>query len=297
MLSEEERVILLQVIEAFGWTAFASTALIFTLYGLDKRSLQYPNKIFWLATISTIVSAFFVPFGTISLEPGTYDTLTPQCNAQAFIGHYGFMSWAISVALSSVWLYLLLKNSKFLIRAEDEILTWYCTACYILPLLPTIIALIADVYGPLGVWCFIDSQYGYGWILGLFYIPITACCIVASVFLILSVLLLLQRVKAKINNESRHFEYNDEQWYHLQIRLVVSLTLTVLITLGLMIYAFVTLAAINLGEPITRTFGESITLVVFIFLLYLVLVVSLLSTKMPFRFIKQRRSNRSDEHK
>jgi hypothetical protein len=291
MLSEEEHVILLHVIEAFGWAAFALTSLIFTLYGLDKRSLQYPNKIFWLSTIPAIVSAFFVPFGTISLEPGTYDTLTPQCNAQALIGHYGFVSWSISLTLSAVWLYLLLKNSKFLLRAEDEILTWYCVLCYILPLLPPIIALIANVYGPLGQWCFIDSRHGYGWILGLFYIPITVSCIVTAVFLTLSVLLLLQRVKAKIKNESRHFEYNDEQWYHLQLRLVVNLTLTTCITLGLMIYAFVNIAAANRDEPIVRTFGEAITLSVFIFLLYLVLVVPMLSTRVPYNFIRQRLSS------
>lgn len=291
MLSDEERSILLQVIEAFGWTAFALTSIVFTLYGLDERSLQYPNKIFWLSTIPAIISAFFVPFGTISLEPGTYDTLTPQCNAQAFIGHYGFVSWAISLALSAVWLYLLLKNSKFLLRAEDEILTWYCVFCYILPLLPTLIALIAEVYGPLGHWCFIDSQYGYGWILGLFYIPITVCCVVTGVFLIMSVLLLLKRVKAKRKNEARHFEYNDEQWYHLQIRLVVNLSLTTCITLGLMIYAFVTIAAMNRGEPIVREFGEAITLSVFIFLLYLVLVVPMLSTRVPYNFIRQRLSS------
>lgn len=101
-------------------------------------------------------------------------------------------------------MYLLLKNSKFLVRAEDEILTWYCTLCYIVPLLPTIIALVANVYGPLGAWCFIDARHGYGWILGLFYLPIAACCIVAGVFLILSVLL-LQQVR-KINaNKSRLF--------------------------------------------------------------------------------------------
>lgn len=99
-----------------------------------------------------------------------------------------------------------------------------------------------------------------------------------------------QRVKAKLNNESRHFEYNDAQWYHLQIRLVVSSSLIVLIALGLMIYAFVVIAASNRDEPITRTFGESIALVVFIFLLYVALVVPLLSTSVPFKFAKRRRS-------
>ncbi len=200
----------------------------------------------------------------------------------------------------------MLKNSKFLLRPEDEILTWYCVLCYILPLLPAIIALIANVYGPLGYWCFIDSKYGYGWILGLFYIPITVCCVVTAVFLIMGVLLLLkvrriyiisqfsfiwsQRVKAKRKNEARHFEYNDEQWYQLQIRLVVSLTLTTCITLGLMIYAFVTIGAMNSGVAITREFGDAITLSVFIFLLYLVLVVPMLSTAVPYNFIRQRLS-------
>ena len=33
MLSNEERLSILQVIEAFGWFAFASTALVFALYG------------------------------------------------------------------------------------------------------------------------------------------------------------------------------------------------------------------------------------------------------------------------
>jgi hypothetical protein len=261
MSSPEEQLQTLQVItDVLGWISFVCNILIFIGYTLNAKARQFPSSIFWYSLIPAIIQSLSAPFGTLAGYPAR-SGVSPLCTIQGMIVHYGSLSWSTWVLLSTIHLYLLIVKSRVFSNPQRTE-SLYLVIGFVFPFLPVLVSLIAQVYAPAGIWCFISGEANGFWILFTTYFWIGLLCLAALIItsiVVAHVQINLYKLK-KASQQTQEYRHTISSISSFQKRLITFIALFCGIFLLATIVRVRQIIIFNLGGPASLDYEWSMVL-------------------------------------
>jgi hypothetical protein len=141
----------------------------------------------------------------------------------------------------------------------------YIVLGFVLPFVPVLVGLIAQVHAPAGVWCFLSSQDNGYWILSLGYIfigPLALASLIITVIVVVHVQMRVYRLKKRNKELDQEYQHAVSSVSSFQIRLITFITLFCSIFLLATAVRIRQIIIAGTGGPIALTYDWSLTLTV-----------------------------------
>jgi len=197
MLSSEQVDQIFEVFAVVNWIALAGSIATVVTYLLFKR--RFPSSLALYFSIDCFFLSCFLAIGPVaglSLLSTNYGVCLTQAIGLQFFGT-SMIWWFFSIALN-LYLIVVWKNFK-----TDQFERYFHVVCWGLPVIQTILPLIFDEYGNLGLWCWILTDHNGFYEFSMFYGEMGILAVAASILWIRVVMSSFE-ISRMIRKQSSH---------------------------------------------------------------------------------------------